>query len=253
MRSSRRLAVTRSSRWLAVTALAVHVGCGGASSQRAALGPAAAAVGAPAPARPLEILPAARVYEVDPSRSRFELYGMDVLGGEHMGTFGAWRARIEIAPMPRIAATVDTGSIEMAMAGATGILKSYLLETHRYPTATLAATLRRTDGVPEEHVVEGTATLHGVAQAIRFFGRLTPEDDGFRFTTDFVLSRKAFDIRYTPLEPLLRDDVRIVLDAFARPALEDASARPASEDASAPPRPAEAPAPVPSTWYTPPP
>ncbi|MCW5835247.1 MAG: YceI family protein [Labilithrix sp.] len=236
----------RSSRRLVVTALAVLLGCGRASSQRAAIGPVAGADRPAAAVRPLEIRPTARVYEVDPSRSRFELYGADVFTGEHKGTFGSWRARIEIGPPPVISATVDTGSIEMAMAGATGILKSYLLETHRYPTATLTATLRRTDGPPEEHVVEGTATLHGVEKGIRFLGRLTPEGDGFRFATDFVLSRKAFDIRYTPLEPLLRDDVRIVLDAFARPVPDDAPARarPASD---------EAPAPAPSTWYTPPP
>ncbi len=81
-------------------------------------------------------------------------------------------------------------------------------------------------------------------RGIRFSGTLRPENDGYRFATSFVVSRKEFNIHYAPLEPFVRDDVRVVLSLYAKPRAED------RDDTRPPPPPAprdEAPAVVPST------
>ena len=196
------------------------VACGGAATQRATVVPAAAvaaSAGASVGPRPLEIHPTARSYRIDPKRSRFEIFGTDIFGVEHRMTFATWQARVTFEPAPRITARIETASVVVDFPGATGTVKSSVLEVERFPFATLDATLARTEGPAAEHVVEGVADLHGVQKTLRFFGTLTAEGDAYRFTTSFVVSRKDFAIRYAPVEPFLRDDARVVIDALARP------------------------------------
>src|SRR4051794_13216379 len=106
----------------------------------------------PAPASsasqsPADFRKGTRRYVVDRTLSRFELYGADVFTGEHRGRFHSWTAEVILeAGQATITATVETDSIELDMPGATGVLKRSLLETHRYPTATLSGTLSPTSG-----------------------------------------------------------------------------------------------------------
>lgn len=197
----------------ALALCAVLASCGGPHVQRARVeGPAPAATPA------LELRPAAKAYDVDIARSTFAIYGADVFGGEHRMSFKSWSARVDIDDAPRIHASIDTASVEVETAGAAGVVRRHLLEVETFPSATLEATLARTSGPPAEHAVTGMAELHGVKKTLRFVGTLRQEGEAYRFTTEFVLSRKAFGIRYGPAEPFLRNDVRIVIDAYAVPA-----------------------------------
>lgn len=193
--------------------LVLVAACGGAKTQRAAIVPSAPA----SVSRALDIHPTASRYRVDTKRSRFEIYGTDVFGSEHRMTFKTWEAHVTLEPVPRIAAKITTDSVVVDFPGATSTVQKHVLECARFPVATLDASLARTGGPPAEHVVEGIAELHGVKKTLRFLGTLTEEGDAFRFQTSFVVSRKEFDIHYAPIEPFLRDDVRIVVNALARP------------------------------------
>ena len=201
-------------RLLLPAVLAALGACGGSATQRAAVVPTPIV---PAGPRPLEIHPTAKSYRIDPKRSRFEIFGTDVFGAEHRMTFKTWQARVTLDPTPRITARIETASVVVDFPGATSTVQAHVLEVDRFPLATLDATLARTSGPPDQHVVEGIAELHGVQKTLRFFGTLTEEGDAYLFRTSFVVARSEFGIHYAPIEPFVREDVRIVVDALARP------------------------------------
>jgi polyisoprenoid-binding protein YceI len=156
-------------------------------------------------------------YVVDSARSTLMVYAVDVFGNDHKMSFGAWEAKLDVGKTAHLVARIDMTTVEVETAGATNIVRRHILEVDRFPTATLDATLERTSG--DEHSVIGLADLHGVKRSLRFTGTLRAEGDGYRLKSEFVLSRKAFKIRYGPVEPFLRDDVRVVLDVLAVPAV----------------------------------
>jgi len=214
--------VTLRARALAAVIAVCSLGCA-PKGQRAVIVAAQAEVrsSAVSPPRALDIRPKARRYVVDPTRSRFVLTGADIFTGEHEGTFTSWRASVTIEDRPILRAEVDTDSLQVDVPAAAGFLKRHYLETHLHPTATLVGTLSKTDGPQGEHVVAGTAFVHGVRRGIRFVGTLHEEGDDYRFAASFLVSRKEFDIRYSPLEPFVREDVRITIDVHATPVRED--------------------------------
>jgi polyisoprenoid-binding protein YceI len=180
-----------------------------------------AAVSAAPPAstaQVLDVTPAVTDYTVDTRRSRFEVWAIDITGSEHMIRFKEWQARVRTAPVPTISAEIQMCTATTVPPRGTRLLRSSFLECDKFPTSTLEATMRKMGEKPHEHVVEGISELHGVRKQLRFKGVLTPEGDGFRLTAQFVISRKTFKIRYGPMEPFLKDDVRIVIDALAFPA-----------------------------------
>jgi polyisoprenoid-binding protein YceI len=121
------------------------------------------------------------------------------------------------------------------MPAANRILRYQLLECDAYPRSTLDATMRPTGVTPAEQLVDGISELHGVRKKLRFTGLLREEGDAYRFTAAFVISRKTFNIRYAPAEPFLKDDVRIIIDVLAVPAVK--APPPPSEDEEAGPPP----------------
>ena len=150
--------------------------------------------------------------------SRLEIYASDTFTGEHRVTFDSWRAHIEMAEQPRIVLDVDLSSLHVDMPFADSIVKYRLLEIDKYPRASFVATIARTDGPAGEHVIEGVADLHGVKRSLRVLGTLSEEGKNYRFKTVFTVSRLWFDIRIGgTLEAFLSDEVRIVVDALARP------------------------------------
>ncbi len=197
----------------AAFALGLLSGCGH-HVQRAGVVAAPAPVEAPVL---LDAEPAAKEYVVDTERSRFEIYGADIFGNEHKMWFGVWRARVRTEPVPAITAEIDMLSVEIDLPRGKQAVKLHLLEADRYPTSTLQATMRRTGKKEGEHVVEGVTELHGVRRGLRFTGLLSPEGENFRFTAEFVISRKDFKLHYRPIEAFLKDDVRIMIDAVAVP------------------------------------
>lgn len=218
--SSERQPLVASVASVALVALAC-LGCG-PGVQRAMLVnvPAApAAVAAPAAAASLDVVrPAASRYVVSPRGSRFEIYASDSFTGEHRITFDRWSAHVEVVPVPRIVLEVDLDSLHVDVAAADSIVKSRLLEIDKYPRATFVATIAKTDGPAGQHVIEGVADIHGVKRGLRVLGTLAQEAENYRFKTVFTVSRRWFGIRYGgTLEAFLSDEVRIVVDALARP------------------------------------
>lgn len=168
-----------------------------------------------------------RNYVMDPARSHFDVFAADILTGEHKMSFDHWEAFVTVESKATIDVRVAMASASVDVPNATAYVKQNLLEVHRFPTATLSGILSKTKGPPDEHVVEGVAIIHGVKKGLRFLGTLKQESEGYRFRTSFVISRKEFAIRYQPLEPFLKDDVRIVVDAFAKAVTEEL--KPASD------------------------
>ena len=193
--------------------IVVVVAACGAPTQRAAVSAPQPQTAAPAL---VDVHPAAKDYDVDTSRSRFEVWGKDLISGNHEITFTRWKAHVQLVDdVPTIDADVDATSAEVDLPGATAIVRDHLLEAQKYPHATLHATMRSTGRKKNEVVIEGESELHGVKKELRFTGILRQEGDRFRLNAAFVVDRQEFGIHYGPMEPFLRDDVRVVLDVVA--------------------------------------
>lgn len=159
----------------------------------------------------------APVYVVDTSRSRFEVWGEDIMSGDHRITFARWRASVRKTKAPEIHAEIAMCSAMIDVSSAVGILRYQFLQCDQFPRSSLDATMKPT-GKTNEQLVEGIADLHGVRKKLRFTGFLKEEGAEYRFTAAFLLSRKNFNIRYGPAEPFLKDDVRVIIDVVAVPA-----------------------------------
>jgi len=205
----------------------VTLGCG-ASTQRASVSAAPAPVATGASL--LDASPTAKEYVVNLSRSKLEVWGQDITGTEHRITFGSWRARVTLDPVPTISAELEMGTAKLDGPKGTGALRRHLLEADRFPLSTLEATMKKTGARPGEHVVEGVTVLHGVRKRLRFTGQLTQDGESFHFVAAFVISRKTFGIRYAPAEPFLKDDIRVVIDVVAVPAQALESAPPGPDE-----------------------
>lgn len=216
------------------TGAVVLAGCGHGTQRAAVSAVGAGATGSEADASEKD----APEYLVDTARSRFEVWGTDILSGEHRITFPRWQARVRKTRRPEIHAEVDMCSAEIDMTSALGVLRHKLLECDRFPTGTLDATMTplTTGGAkPNEQLVEGIQELHGVRKKLRFTGFLTQEaapagspsaEPHYRFVAAFVIARTTFGIRYGPAEPFLKDDVRVVIDVVAVPAAAQPAAQP---------------------------
>lgn len=185
---------------------------------------------------------------VDTARSRFEVWGEDIVSGEHRIWFGRWSARVRKTKEPEIHASIEMCSAEIDMPRVIRLLRYELLECDLFPRSTLDATMKPTGAKPAEQLVEGISDLHGVRKQLRFTGLLREEGNGYRFTAAFVISRKTFNIRYAPAEPFLKDDVRVVIDVLAVPAPTTPTPVPALE-----PRPEPTPEPSVEELPVPPP
>lgn len=159
-----------------------------------------------------------RRYVADPRRSRLEVHASSTFTGWQRITFDRWSAKVVRGKVVRVSVNVDMTSLKISLPDpAESVIKTRLLEVHKFPLATLEGTIHAIHGgaVPDagEITVEGLAHLHGVRRAIRFVGSLAPDGAGYRFRARFLLSRVDFDIGFhDSWDTFLGDDVRIVLD-----------------------------------------
>jgi polyisoprenoid-binding protein YceI len=185
------------------------------AAPRDATGAASADAQAPIEVRPLALRPGAKRYIVLGRRSRLEIKGHDSVLGDHVLGFERWWARIEAEP-PSIVVDIDLRSLHSDEDLVTSITKDHLLEVERYPHATLVGSLAETNH-RGEIVIDGLADVHGKKIPLRFVGAISEEGDGYRFRASFDMSRRAFDISYTPAEPFLDDSFRVSVNAVATP------------------------------------
>ena len=181
-------------------------GCGG-GVQRATVLPQTASVPA---------VETGEHWNVVKELSRFDVVGVDVMGGRHPIAFDRWEATVITGAQTRVLVEVDVTSARASSELTTQLLKDELLEAHRYPRATLVATLRPSRRGGDQQIVEGNLTLHGVEKGVRFRGELKKEGAHYRFFTRFRISRDAFGIRAKAAwDSLVKDDVHVTVDVVA--------------------------------------
>lgn len=152
----------------------------------------------------------AKRWVVKPAQSKFEVVGVDVMGGHHEVTFARWKATVITGTTNKVFVEVDMTSAQGESELVTRLLKYELLDVERFPTATL-------EGRIQDGVVEGNATIHGVTKGLRFRGVLQREGDTYRFVARFRISRDVFGIHAkASWDGLVKDDVHIHVDARAR-------------------------------------
>lgn len=157
-------------------------------------------------------------YRLVPMRSDFRIYASDVITGEHRMTFERWVAIIDTTPSLSLRGEVDMTSLRASPDALASYARRKILEVDRYPRAVLSCALRPLDVRAGTYAVEGELELHGVRRPIRFVGSVERRGDDFRFRAELMMSRAAFDVRVPPpWDALVKDEIRVVIDAVASP------------------------------------
>jgi polyisoprenoid-binding protein YceI len=197
---------------LLLTACAVPVQDGGPPHDAVAVTRAAGEQ--PLAVRPLQLSGAKRFVVVG-RRSPLYVSGHDSVLGDHLLSFDRWWAHIEADP-PRVVVDIDLTSLRSNESFVESIVRNHLLEVDTYRHASLVGTLAATARA-DRVVIESVADIHGKQSPLRFTGEIRREGEGYRFLASFDMSRRAFDLAYTPAEPFLDDTFTISVNALATP------------------------------------
>ncbi len=194
-------------------------GCGGSKvQQRAPTVPVAEAPKVAPAAVPPSFGPLARRYTVSHLRSRLEVIASDSVLGAHTITFDRWRAHVDTEPALSIALVIEVESMRMDPPKLGAWVQENVLEARRYPRMLLTGTMRITDENEGKATVDAIAEVHGVKRALRFDGVVTKEDKAFRFRSEVTVKRQDFKLRAPAIvDPFVKDDITIVVDAVATP------------------------------------
>ena len=190
------------------------LGVGCATSQRAVIAPAFAAVVVDvAPPREATKL----VYRAP--ASRLHVHASDLLNGDHSIVFGTFRgvAELDASGHGRFRLNVDMQTLEAENDFITGFAKYELLEVDTYPRSTLVARVEPIAGEPGVLWISGNLELHGVKQGIQFRARYAKDGDGLRIHAVWLMSRTQFGMRAREADWIIQDDLRITLDLRAAP------------------------------------
>jgi polyisoprenoid-binding protein YceI len=154
-------------------------------------------------------------------RSTLTVSGHDSVMGDHSLSFDRWVAHIEPGPPLKLVVDIDLRSLRSSESVVESIVKDHLLEVDKHGHAYLVANLSeaKTEG---DVVIDGTADIKGTKGPIKFTGKIASEADAFRFEASFPMSRRAFGLVYTPVEPFLDDTFRVTVNAVAGPERVDA-------------------------------
>jgi polyisoprenoid-binding protein YceI len=164
-----------------------------------------------------ETRPSSGRYAVATSNSHLEITGHDSVYGNHTLTFDRWWATIDTSVSPaRMHFEIDTTSLRSNEPLVSSIVKNQLLDVAKYPRATLDGTLVP-GAKPGELVVDGTATIHGRSNPLHFTGTIRAEGSGFYFEGALDISRRAYGLVSTPVEPFLDDVFHVAVAAVAVP------------------------------------
>ena len=147
--------------------------------------------------------------------------GHDSVMGDHVLTFDRWTAHVEPGPPLKLVVDVDLRSLRSNESMVESIVKQHLLEVDKHGHAYFVATLTDAKEAAEV-VVDGTADIKGTKGPIAFTGKIAPEEGAIRFEASFPMSRRAFGLVYTPVEPFLDDTFRVTVNAVASPERVDA-------------------------------
>jgi polyisoprenoid-binding protein YceI len=155
-------------------------------------------------------------------RSSLTVSGHDSVMGDHALTFDRWVAHVEPGPPLKLVVDIDLRSLRSSESVVESIVKDHLLEVDKHGHAYLVANLSESKTEGDVVVIDGTADIKGTKGPIKFTGKVAPEADAFRFEASFPMSRRAFGLVYSPVEPFLDDTFRVTVNAVASPERVDA-------------------------------
>lgn len=150
--------------------------------------------------------------------SRVELHASDVAGNYLTARFWRLEGFVDAERGMALSLRLDASSLAMSPVVLTPYVRDDLLDADRFPTATLEGSIREVDPAKRSAVADCTIELHGVRRPVRLEGTLENEGAAVRFFGVGHVRRSDFGVRTAgETEPLLREDVRVMINVLARP------------------------------------
>lgn len=175
-----------------------------------------AAAGCSAPRAPAP--PAAR-YVIGARGSRVELHAHDVAGNPLTARFGRLEGWVDAERGMGLSLRLDATSLAMSPLVLTPYVRDAVLDADRFPVAIVEGSIRETDAAKRLAVADCSIELHGVRRPLRLEGRLDREGEAVRFFAIGYVRRSDFGVRTAAeTEPLLRDELRVMVNVLAKPA-----------------------------------
>ena len=168
------------------------------------------------------------IFSLDRAHTTIEFVVRHIMITKVRGRFTAFDGQIELVPgsdLPTaLQATIEAGSIDTREEQRDAHLRSAdFFEAEKYPTLTFEST--RIDGTPDEFVIDGKLTIHGVTRDVSlsgsFEGRVNDPWGGNRvgYSAYTTINRKDFGLTWNAaLETggvVVGDEVRIELNVEA--------------------------------------
>jgi len=168
------------------------------------------------------------VYALDTAHTTVEFVVRHLMITKVRGRFTAFDGTVELeagSELPAaIRATIDARSIDTREEQRDAHLRSAdFLDSDKFPTLTFEST--RIDGTPDEFIIDGNLTIHGVTRDVSlkgsFEGRATDPWGGVRvgYSAHTTINRKDFGLTWNAaLETggvVVGDEVRIELNVEA--------------------------------------
>lgn len=168
------------------------------------------------------------VYALDPAHTTVEFVVRHLMITKVRGRFTGFEGRGDLEPgsdLPTaIAATIDAGSVDTREDQRDAHLRSDdFLEVEQYPKLTFEST--RIYGTPDDFIIEGKLTIHGVTRDVSlagtFEGRASDPWGGVRvgYSAQTAINRKDFGLTWNAaLETggvVVGDEVRLELNVEA--------------------------------------
>lgn len=165
-----------------------------------------------------------RYFVLGPESSAITFVGSKVTG-KHDGGFQKFTGEFKVE-QGRVAdagnkIVIDASSLFADNDRLTGHLKSRdFFNVAQFPTATFVTTA--VDQSKDPATVTGDLTLHGVTKSISFPAKIEVANDGVTVTSEFVLNRFDFEIKYAGMaNDLVRKEVVLKLNVKAAPGRAD--------------------------------
>ncbi len=157
-----------------------------------------------------------RTIAVDTTQSKVHALGAKITG-KHDITFDTWSGtlRADDKSVTGVDITIQVSSLQSDSEKLTGHLKSAdFFDVEKFPTATFvsATIVPKPEADGATHLVTGALTMHGVTKEVSFPAALKVGGEAVSATTEFVINRQDFGIKY-PGKPddLIQDDVVLTI------------------------------------------
>jgi polyisoprenoid-binding protein YceI len=164
-------------------------------------------------------------YDFDSATSKVEWVGSKVTG-KHDGGFKQFKGTVSMvdgAPeKSSVTVDIDTDSLFADQDKLVGHLKTAdFFDVAKFPKATFTSTEVKKNDKPQDYIVTGSLSLHGVTKSISFPATIRTNPSAVDVAAEFAINRKDFGLAYAgKADDLIRDDVVIKLTLHASPKAE---------------------------------